>query len=267
MGMTWICLPVALLAAGTVLAGPAEKAYRGGDLEGAKRLYEELLHENPENLKARYNLGNVEYRAEDLRAAEEAYRLSLESDDLELRSDAAHNLGNACLLSGDLDGAIRAYQDALRARPGSPDSRYNLELALRMKQMPPPQSQEQQNQQGQSNQQDQQKQQDQQDQQEQQNQQQQQEQQEQQEQQNPEQDQSEDQQQAQQQQEQAGEQPPPESEQQTEDSAQPVPPPSPEDYSSREAERILDGLAQEERDLLEERMRAQGRDLRVEKDW
>ena len=257
--------PVALLALGGLLAGPAEEAYREGDLERARRLYEERLAEEPGDLKTRYNLGNVQYRAEELEAAQEAYRASLQSDDLRLRSAAAHNLGNARLLAGDLDGAIQAYQDALRARPGSADSRYNLELALRMKEMPPPQSQQQQGQQGQS---DQQKQ----EQQEERNQNGQKEQQGQEEERSEERQEKEEQsgqeqQRPPQQEEQTEQQPSPETQPQEDRSAQSMPASSPEDYTSQEAQRVLDGLAQEERDLLAERMRAQGRSLRVEKDW
>lgn len=250
-----------LLLSGVALSagsGPAERAYRKGDLEKAKQIYNEILAKQPGDMKARYNLGNVEFRAEELEKAEEAYLASLRSTDPDLRSDAAHNLGNIRFLSGDLDGAINAYQDALRAQPGSADSRYNLELAMRMKEMAPPQQQQQQQQQqdGEEG-----------EEQQEENQQQQQEQQ-----------QGEDEQQEPQQQEQE-QQPQPQEEEENQEKAQaqqeeeqeeeinPVPPPSPLDYSEEEAERVLDGLAEEERELLAERMRAQGRSLKVEKDW
>jgi len=222
---------VLMLSGGLVAhAGTAERAYRKGDLARARRLYEERLRRQPEDSKARYNLGNVQYRSEDLKAAEEAYQGALRSDDPGLRARAAHNLGNALLRSGQIDGAIQSYVEALRAEPGNPDSKYNLELALRLRQQPPPQQQQQQKQ-------DQQKQ-----------------------------DQPQQQQQQQQQQHKQQESQQEQSQQEQQQPNQ-APAPAPGDYSRQEAERVLDGLAQEERQLLEDRLRAQGRDLRVEKDW
>lgn len=230
-------------------AGPAESAYHKGDLERARRLYEERLRKEPGDMKARYNLGNVLYRSEQLKAAEEAYRSTLASPDPALRARAAHNLGNARLQAGQIDGAIGAYEEALRAEPGNADSKYNLELALRMREMKPPEQKDSGNQ-GQQGQQGQ----------EQQKQQQQQAQQQ--------------QKQAQeQQQQQPGQERPEAGQEQQADADQDKQQgstqaePAPGDFSKEEAERVLDGLAQEERDLLADRWRSLGRNARVEKDW
>lgn len=235
-------------------AGPGEEAYHDGDLESAKRLYEERLGKEPDDLRARYNLGNVHYRAEDLAAAEEAYRASLHSEDSGLRSRAAHNLGNVRLQGGEFEGAIQSYRNALIADPGNADSRYNLELALRLKETTPPQPSE-----GES---------------------------------------SEESPEGGEQNQESQAQPDPESEQQQEESqAQPhesgeeetpsesqpspgeqeeepaeqeessAPEPSPDDYTKEEAERVLDGLAEEERELQKERLRSESRNRAVEKDW
>ncbi len=238
------------LASGA-FGGPAERAYRKGDLEKARRLYEEQLHEEPGDLRARYNLGNVLYRSKQLKAAEEAYQAALPSPDPALRARAAHNLGNARLQAGEIDGAIGAYIEALRAQPGNADTQYNLELALKMRQMKPPeqrQSQSQQKQGGgekaQQQPQDGQKKGEGQEQQEQAAQ--------------PQQGKPPEEQEAQ------GKQPDAESEKQK---GQAQPPPAPGDYSQAEAERVLDGLSQEERDLLADRWRTLGQNVRVEKDW
>lgn len=218
--------------------GPAERAYKQGDLEKARRLYEEQIRRDPNNERSRYNLGNTLYRSQALDKAEREYSAAMKGRDAALRARAAHNLGNARLLAGNIDGSIEAYEQALRADPTLADAKYNLELALKLKQNPPPQQQQQQQQGGQDK-----------DQQKQEQQQQEQQQQQQQE-----------QQQQQQQQEQQQDQSP---------GAQPAggqvsPPP---EYSEEEAERILDGLAQEEREILADRMRAGRPDSRPEKDW
>jgi hypothetical protein len=252
-----------LLSATAVWADPGEDAYHDGDLDRAKGFYEKHLEEEPGDLRARYNLGNVHYRAEDLQMAEEAYRMSLRSDNPELRARAAHNLGNVRLLGGDFDGAIAAYGDALRARPGDADSRYNLELALRLKESVPPQPQQGDPSQSDSDssEEEEQGQQDQQAESEQQ-----------QRQQEPTEE-SEDSPQpapTQPEEEEESEQPrptegPQEEQEQQQDSA--ALQPSPEDYTRDEAEQVLEGLAEEERRLQAERLRAQSRKREVEKDW
>ncbi len=259
MTALWMLL---LLLAGSPTwagAGPAEGAYRRGDLDKARRIYGDRLRENPEDWRSRYNLGNVEFRSNLPERAAEAYRAALKSPDAGIRARAAHNLGNALLQSGRIDEAIGAYVESLRNEPSSRDTQYNLELALRLRQ----QQEEQQQQQQQREQQEQQQREQQQEQQQQERQQQPQ----QQEQQQP------------QQQEQSQQNEPSRREQDEEAPAdrpqgQPeeqepssMPPPTPEDFDREDAERILDGLEQEEKDLQAERLKAQGRNLNVEKDW
>lgn len=243
---------LALLAPAAAGAGPAEGAYRRGDLDEARRIYTERLRRDPEDWKSRYNLGNVEYRSQSLDTASEAYRSAMKSPDAEVRARAAHNLGNALLQSGQIDEAIGAYVESLRNEPSNRDTQYNLELALRLRQQRQEQQKQEQQQQQQQQQEQQQQQQQQQEQQEQQGQQQDPQQQEQQEQ----------QEQGREHQEQQQAQG-----REAEDSDRAMPPPGPEDYGREEAERILDGLEQEERDLQAERLKAQGRNLEVEKDW
>lgn len=252
IGSATAAIVLALLLLGSrqrAAAGPAEGAYHKGDLERARRLYEERLRKEPGDLKARYNLGNVLYRSKQLQAAEDAFRSAMASPDPEVRSRAAHNLGNARLQAGQIDGAIGAYEEALRAEPGNADSKYNLELALRMREMKPPEQknsndQQKQGQQGQEQRQQQEQQQDE----------------------GKAEDQKQSGQQQQEQQQQGQEQQRSDQKQeQAQGGAQAQP--APGDFSKDEAERVLDGLAQEERDLLADRWRSLGRNARVEKDW
>jgi Ca-activated chloride channel homolog len=251
---TLVCaMIVSQVLAVAAMAGPAENAYHKGNLEKARRLYEARLHEEPGDLQTRYNLGNVLYRSKQLKDAEEAYLGTLASPDPALRSRAAHNLGNARLQAGEIDGAIAAYVEALRAEPGNADTKHNLELALRMREMKPPQQQPQ-DQKQEKNQKDQKDQK-----------------------QNQQQSGKQDQEQQGQQQEQPGQQDKEQQEQakqqqstaadENEKRGQSQPPPAPGDYTPEEAQRVLDGLAQEERDLLADRWRTLGQNVRVEKDW
>ena len=70
--------------------------------------------------------------------AEEALRsfqrAASASDDAKLQSDAWNNVGNVLLAGQDTEGAIQAYQQALRLDPKDADTRYNLSLAYAMRQ-------------------------------------------------------------------------------------------------------------------------------------
>lgn len=68
---------------------------------------------------------------------------------LDLASTAHYNRGNALLASDDLSGAVEAYEQALRRRPGHLDAKHNLEVALeRLRQRQEQQQQQQQQQDG-----------------------------------------------------------------------------------------------------------------------
>jgi Ca-activated chloride channel homolog len=235
----WIRLAslIALFLAMPALAGPAEQAYRKRDLARARKLYEDRLQKHPDDLRSRYNLGNVQFRSSDLKRAEEEWRAALASRDPKVRARAEHNLGNAELKSGRVEDAIRSYVEALRTEPGNNDTKYNLELALQMLK-----EQQQQQQKRQQQKQDSPKDQDQPAQQPQPN---------------------DKRDQEQRQQEQQQQQPQDNSREQDKQPSRPAP----GDYSREQAERVLDGLKQEEKDLQADRLRTQGRDLRVEKDW
>ena len=61
-------------------------------------------------------------------------RAAAASDDPVLKADAWNNVGNVLLGGQDAEGAIQAYQQALRLDPSDADTRYNLSLAYAMRQ-------------------------------------------------------------------------------------------------------------------------------------
>ena len=191
-----------------------------------------------------YNLGGVYARKGDLERADSLYNSLPEDARRELRSRAAYNRGTAYANAQQFDKAVPNFIDALRLNPKDQDAKMNLELALRK--MQEQQQQQQQNQDQQDNQdkekQDQQQQQqsdegdqDQQDQQPQQDQQEQDEE-DQQDQQNPQQN---------------------EDEQQQDQQEQQQPQQSQQEMDKELAERLLDQLQQDEKQLLKEVVRKQ----------
>jgi Ca-activated chloride channel homolog len=120
----------------------AERRYRRAQqrLGGEPGLHFDLgavLHKQAEALPA------GEARDGLLDAAERELRLALDASDPRLRSSAHYNLGNTLFRRGKLPDAIEEYKKSLKLDPTRDDARHNLELALRLKEEPPPEQQPQ----------------------------------------------------------------------------------------------------------------------------
>ncbi|HXV76675.1 MAG TPA: tetratricopeptide repeat protein [Candidatus Polarisedimenticolaceae bacterium] len=216
----------------------ANRHYELGEFGEALADYTEAQVVAPESPRLHYDVGNVLYRQGDYEGAAEAFTRALVTAPDELAPLAAFNLGNARFQQREYGDAADAYRRALEGRPDDADAKRNLELALRAL-----------------------------------------EQQEQQPQQDSQQDPSEDPQPQDQPQqgpgqdaeppesdsgERGGEPPPKTGEERSESEAQPS------GMTPEQAERLLDSLADEERDNLERERRrkaAAARERRLEKDW
>jgi Ca-activated chloride channel family protein len=78
-----------------------------------------------------YDRGVALYRLGKSTEARDAFRRALALGAGKLSSRAQQNLGNALLATGDREGAIAAFTEALRSDPGNEDARYDLEVLLR----------------------------------------------------------------------------------------------------------------------------------------
>jgi Ca-activated chloride channel homolog len=252
-----LAVALAVLLAQAAFAGLGDSApskNRAGNKLYDQSKYDEALAQYraaqviaPELMQLSFNAGDALFQKGDLENAIREFGKAAASADTALSADASYNAGNAFLKMGQPEQAIGAYTQALKRDPSHADAKHNLELALRLLEQQQQQQQNQQDQQkqqdqqsqqgqqGQQNQQDQQKQQDQQDQQKQQGQQEQQKQQDQQE-----------------QQDQQGQQG---AQQET-------------GMSKEDAERLLDAVGEQEREIQAERRAAQARKRsKVDKDW
>ena len=117
-----------------------------GDYDSAIADYRDGLETATGETRARLlnNLGTVFLLQEDYeearRVLDQAIQASLTNED---RARAAYNAGNAAALSGDLEGALEFYRQALRHRPDFDEARFNYEAVARMldqqeEQEPPP---------------------------------------------------------------------------------------------------------------------------------
>jgi len=130
------------LAAALLSCTPVSHANRGRQLyEQGKYLeayeaYQELLRQQG-GPAVRFNAGNSLYRMKQYSEAARSWREAMSGPD-GLRQESYYNMGNAFVraaedanaLSGYLDRAVLAYEEALRLDPNDRDAKWNLELAL-----------------------------------------------------------------------------------------------------------------------------------------
>jgi len=215
------------------------RAYEEGDFSEAEVQFRKAENINQESYEAEFNTGAALYGQEKFEETVKQYQSLLDqTDDEGNTAQIWHNIGNSLLEAQQYAPSIEAYKNSLRKNPDDDDTRYNLAYA---RQKLKEQQQEEQNQ----DQQDQDKEQDQQDQQ--QDQDQQQEQQDQQ-------DQDKEQDQQDQQQDQ---------DQQDQQEA------APREISKEDAERMLNAIQQQEKDVKEkvDKKKAAAAKVKTEKDW
>lgn len=214
------------------------KLYAEEKYDEANNKYRDALVENPESSIINFNIGDVQYKKRHFEEAIKSYEKSTSSDEIKVQSGSYYNIGNTLYKMGKLPESISAYKKALELNPEDEDAKYNLEY-VRAKLKDKSEKQPQENQQQQQQEQEEQNQDKEQNSEEQKEEQQEQQQNNQENQENPE-------EQQEQQQEQATE---------------------PKEISKEDAERLLNALQNEEKDLLkEQKPKRRGRPFRG-KDW
>jgi Ca-activated chloride channel family protein len=125
------------------------KAYNKGDYSEAEVQFRKAEDLNEESFEADFNTGTALYGQEKFEETARQYEsLAKESaanldDDPETLAHTWHNLGNSLLKAQQYAQSIEAYKNSLRLNPDDFDSKYNLAYA---RQMLKEQQQQQQNQ-------------------------------------------------------------------------------------------------------------------------
>lgn len=245
----WILmLPILVVAqenpAANDLIEKGNKLYEDGNYGEAEMTYREGQAQGADAFISGFNLGDALFKQERYEEAATAFQsLPNLTDDKEKKASAFHNLGNSFLKAQKFQESVDAYKQSLRNNPKDLETKYNLAYAKRMLQEQ--QEQEQQNQDNQENQDKQDQKQDQQQQQDQ----------------NKEEKKDDEQKQDQQQQQQ---------DQKQEEQKQEQQQPQENKISKEDAERMLDALNQEEKDIrdrLEQQKIRKGVKGTIEKDW
>jgi tetratricopeptide (TPR) repeat protein len=205
--------------------------YEKGKFSEAEINYRKSMERDHGAIPGQFNLGDALHKQGKFDDAIREYEGSaLKSEEKELKASAYYNIGNSLVKEQKYDDAVNAYVESLKLRPEDQDTKYNLSYALKMLQ----QQKQQQQQQQQKNQ-------------------------------DKNKDQKQNKQQPQQQDKQEQQQPQPKDKQQ--DRPKPQPTPQEKKMSKSDAERILEVLKNNERDIQKRLHVRQAVRPKGEKDW
>ncbi len=128
-------LALFLVGASLEDARKANEAYENGNYEEAVSLYKKAIQAEPDNAKLYFNLGNALAKNG---APDEAIRYYEQykqmTDDPNELAKADYNIGNIRLQAKKYDQAVEAYKEAMRREADDVDAKYNYELARQKKQ-------------------------------------------------------------------------------------------------------------------------------------
>ncbi len=108
-------------------------AFDEQNYQQAKKHFIDAQLEDPENRKLYYNIGAAAYMNEEYDQAKTNFKHALESDDKNLRHDAGYNLANTHYRLGNLEDAIKEYENILREFPEDTRAKENLEFVKKKK--------------------------------------------------------------------------------------------------------------------------------------
>ncbi len=138
------CFFLPLLSVGSYTSWQADQAYRTGDLEKARALYEDAVSKSPQDMQALYNVGKVAYKQKDYQTAQKAFTQvgGAPQTSAPLKEQALFNKGDAQLMQKNLDEAQVSYEEVLALNPHNTHAKERIELIKKRKEQ---QKNEQQN--------------------------------------------------------------------------------------------------------------------------
>jgi Ca-activated chloride channel homolog len=109
-------------------------AYSNGRFKEAETSYREALKQDNTLREGTFNLGDALYKQKKYDEAADQFRLLADNSKAakDLRSQSYHNLGNAFLQSRKLQESVDAYKNALRFNSTDEDARHNLAYAQKL---------------------------------------------------------------------------------------------------------------------------------------
>lgn len=108
----------------------AQEALSDNDFASAEASYRKAIAKDPNNLNAKYNMGNLYYAKEKSLNAEQRLKEAAEIAATKAeKHQIFHNLGNSYMQQKNYSEAVNAFKNALRNDPNDDETRYNLALA------------------------------------------------------------------------------------------------------------------------------------------
>lgn len=122
------------------------RSYTENKYTDSEILYRRALEADPDYEKAAFNLGDALFKQEKYKEAAQKFK-SISNGDSEIVPESYYNLANSLLKANKIEESINAYKNALRRDPGNMKAKYNLAYAqdLLQKQKEKQKQQDQQN--------------------------------------------------------------------------------------------------------------------------
>lgn len=109
------------------------KAYKDGEYSEAEVQFRRAEDINQESYEAEFNTGAALYNQEKYDETVRQYESLLNrTDDGQKTAQIWHNIGNSLLEAGQYAPSVEAYKNSLRKNPGDDETRYNLAYAQKM---------------------------------------------------------------------------------------------------------------------------------------
>lgn len=130
LALFFLCLSLSLFYSNNLKAGDARDGQKAFEKKDYGTASEKFLHaeiNEPKKLEHAYNRGVSQYYNKDYKQAAEAFEKSAQSADKNLAGKSYFNLGNTKVAAGDLQAAVKAYEEALKIHPQDKDAQENLQ--------------------------------------------------------------------------------------------------------------------------------------------
>lgn len=109
------------------------KHYKKENYSEAEKSYARALNKNKDSYKGAFNLGNAYYQQGKYEEAAEQFQLlTHRATSKDTLAKAYHNLGNALMKLKKYEEGANAYKNALKNNPNDEETRYNLAYAQQM---------------------------------------------------------------------------------------------------------------------------------------
>lgn len=131
MGLSIFTFSNGLVYAKTVSSSVSSgiKAFEEKNYEQAKTHFIDAQLENPENAKLYYNIGVAAYMNNEYDQAQKNFEQAAKTQDSNLQHDVQYNLANTYYRMGNLDEAIKGYENILKKFPDDIQAKENLEFS------------------------------------------------------------------------------------------------------------------------------------------